>query len=157
MFPPSHCSYLWYPWLPSLLGCCYGDRAIASHIEVRPCFCSFIPQSVHQTHECFHFTLEDCDGQSKTQQMWVWCDPDPCVSVYVGIEQSLSRHSVEVENIYENPDDLRQVIEMHPASFSQFLILISCIIKSIFFYPFFLSLCLSMRFSLNVYLSRLYY
>uniref|UniRef100_A0A671SW90 Uncharacterized LOC107700151 n=1 Tax=Sinocyclocheilus anshuiensis TaxID=1608454 RepID=A0A671SW90_9TELE len=32
------------------------------------------------------------------------------------VEQSLSHHSGEVENIYENPDDLRQVIEMHNVS-----------------------------------------
>uniref|UniRef100_A0A673L6F9 Uncharacterized LOC107717418 n=1 Tax=Sinocyclocheilus rhinocerous TaxID=307959 RepID=A0A673L6F9_9TELE len=73
-----------------------------------------------------------------------------------GVEQSLSHHSGEVENIYENPDDLRQVIEMHSTSFSpsiwQFLLLPPAVLLNLFLLPL-LSFIVSLSLSLLVVLS----
>uniref|UniRef100_A0A673LA01 Uncharacterized LOC107717418 n=1 Tax=Sinocyclocheilus rhinocerous TaxID=307959 RepID=A0A673LA01_9TELE len=72
------------------------------------------------------------------------------------VEQSLSHHSGEVENIYENPDDLRQVIEMHSTSFSpsiwQFLLLPPAVLLNLFLLPL-LSFIVSLSLSLLVVLS----
>ncbi|XP_052474577.1 g6f-like isoform X5 [Carassius gibelio] len=70
-------------------------------------FLSFPPESVHQRSEGCQFTQADVDGQNKPH--WIKCDMKPsCVCVHVDVKQSQSHHSREVENIYENPDDLRQ-------------------------------------------------
>lgn len=121
--------YSWCPWLPQLSVCCYGDRdtfLIAVSLLAFSFLTAFCVPSIFgpcwlPLSDLGRDILWGCCNESAphpTPSSSIPVQPSVFVCVctlvtvflYSGIEQSLSVHSGEAENIYENPEDIRQVM-----------------------------------------------